>query len=508
VKQSATDRIRERVEVREAVAESKTDPMVEADLEALDAEAQTAALPPIIAAPSNQQWWIDNFPWGEHGAFDSCVSEASGKVDDPEAFCATIHHAATGYWPGEGKGGKTAAYVEEDHPRDDAGRWTSGGRVEAQGVVAARFEPVKALADARNRYLEAHGLNGDYPFMQITRSPSIVKELGETYKALPTSEESARPYYEAMRAEVAEQWQLLTGPKSEGGAGINVTFQTEDPYPQGGDRGFARMMEDLRNGEMKVMRIGGEEDAPQAHPFFTNEEYTQFRAVHDAFGHAASGRGFDRHGEEAAWVSHVSMFGPSADRAVTTETRGQNSYLGNYHEFPDYKMALVDPKFATPNIRPRGPNTDALIAAAPMEVGWDSPNAHVCCTGGHINVPVLDRTDGGPIPKGKTGAAVNVIAANMARENLARGGRAEKSPTAGWSRSDLDDLKALVSLIEKANKSGDPKDLERAQKTADKVSGKVFDRALKVTGNPEAKSGGGYDDDEHPRDDEGKFRNK
>lgn len=54
-----------------------------------------------------------------------------------------------------------------------------------------------------------------------------------------------------------------------------------------------------------------------------------FRAVHDAFGHGLEGAGFRARGEENAWQAHVRLFTGPAVGAITTETRGQNSWL-NY----------------------------------------------------------------------------------------------------------------------------------------------------------------------------------
>lgn len=54
-----------------------------------------------------------------------------------------------------------------------------------------------------------------------------------------------------------------------------------------------------------------------------------FRAVHDAFGHGLEGAGFRARGEENAWQAHVRLFTGSAVPAITSETRGQNSWL-NY----------------------------------------------------------------------------------------------------------------------------------------------------------------------------------
>ena len=54
-----------------------------------------------------------------------------------------------------------------------------------------------------------------------------------------------------------------------------------------------------------------------------------FRAVHDAFGHGMEGAGFRGRGEENAWQAHVRLFTGSAIGAITSETRGQNSWV-NY----------------------------------------------------------------------------------------------------------------------------------------------------------------------------------
>jgi hypothetical protein len=52
-----------------------------------------------------------------------------------------------------------------------------------------------------------------------------------------------------------------------------------------------------------------------------------FRAVHDAFGHGLEGAGFRADGEENAWRAHARLFTGPAVAAITSETRGQNSWL-------------------------------------------------------------------------------------------------------------------------------------------------------------------------------------
>lgn len=67
-----------------------------------------------------------------------------------------------------------------------------------------------------------------------------------------------------------------------------------------------------------------------------------FRAVHDAFGHAMEGSGFRMHGEENAWQSHVRFYTGPARRAITTETRGQNSLLNSGPSGQANRVASVD----------------------------------------------------------------------------------------------------------------------------------------------------------------------
>jgi hypothetical protein len=148
-----------------------------------------------------------------------------------------------------------------------------------------------------------------------------------------------------MRQHVNSQYEHMTAPKEAGGMGINVEVTQHDPYSlgwAGGQDSDARvaMDKDLReNNRVQVMST----EATGGHAYFSNEENDKFRAVHDVFGHHAIGRGFSRHGEEAAWESHRQMFPPEAHEALTSETRGQNSYL-NYSGgkgFPDQSEKLI-----------------------------------------------------------------------------------------------------------------------------------------------------------------------
>ena len=52
-----------------------------------------------------------------------------------------------------------------------------------------------------------------------------------------------------------------------------------------------------------------------------------FRVVHDIHGHVKPQASFGPVGEEVAYQNHKQMFSPKAQKALATETRGQNSFV-------------------------------------------------------------------------------------------------------------------------------------------------------------------------------------
>ena len=131
--------------------------------------------------------------------------------------------------------------------------------------------------------------------------------------------------YEAMRTEIGDQFAHLTGPKHQGGMGFKVEVTPHDPYPSA-----EHMAADVAQGRIKVLST----EATGGHEHLTNEENDKLRAVHDVFGHAATGRGFSRHGEEAAYQHHTQMFSPEARPALAAELRSQTASLIFSGQFP------------------------------------------------------------------------------------------------------------------------------------------------------------------------------
>lgn len=171
----------------------------------------------------------------------------------------------------------------------------------------------------------------------ITVSPQFQEHLARQYEAAPDFERNALPAFRAMHEETKRQFDYLTRPRAKGGLGVEVGVTSHDPYEHNGEPDPAGMMADARRGRLNVMSSA----TTGGHPVFGNEGNDMFRAVHDYFGHFKTGRGFDQHGEEAAYQAHARMYSPLARQALATETRGQNAMLHRRGAFPDQKVALL-----------------------------------------------------------------------------------------------------------------------------------------------------------------------
>ena len=99
-----------------------------------------------------------------------------------------------------------------------------------------------------------------------------------------------------------------------------------------------------------------------------------FRAVHDAFGHGLEGSGFRAQGEENAWQAHVRLFTGSAVGAITSETRGQNSWLNYGPNGESNRTAQVeDTVFADQKtgLMPEWTWTEGRVGDMPAATGQD-----------------------------------------------------------------------------------------------------------------------------------------
>lgn len=208
-------------------------------------------------------------------------------------------------------------------------------------AAAASFTPVAYLVDGVRRY--GGRVRDTVAYPRVRLDPVLGSAIADAYMTAPGLDERAFAAYAAFSAQTVRQYHLLVGRTEFGGLGVAVRVVDDDPYPDA-----EAMVEDVRRRRLRVFASAA---SGNPHPYLSDVENDMFRAVHDAFGHAASGRGFDPHGEEAAWLKHGAMYSPLARRALTTEVRGQTCaqvfrYGGS--RFPEQKAALLPQRFSDP----------------------------------------------------------------------------------------------------------------------------------------------------------------
>jgi hypothetical protein len=183
------------------------------------------------------------------------------------------------------------------------------------------YDASPRVAAGMERWQQDHGLPAIPPGLSDERADLDEANRAATfYEGAPDA--SADPEVQAAYADFVQQseemWSFLTRPESEGGMGIRVEFTDQpDPYATA----EAQRDDIENNGHLWIERgLGGEHSAT-----VSDEEYDRFRAVHDVFGHAGIGSGFDRHGEYQAWLAHAAMYSGLGRRAMSTEYHGVNS---------------------------------------------------------------------------------------------------------------------------------------------------------------------------------------
>jgi hypothetical protein len=214
-----------------------------------------------------------------------------------------------------------------------------------QGAQFGRSGNVPFAAQGAQFYANYHmGQNRDAEAIRrsVVNVPQA-RAISRAYQEAPTYQPEAEQNWRKLAEETKHQFDFLTGSERRGGLGVDVEVHPNDPYVKfSGSPDPHGMMVDLnQNRRIKVLSTA----TTGSHPFLTNDENDMFRAIHDVFGHAATGRPFDVHGEEAAYRSHASMFSPEAKIAMAAETRGQNS-VNNFGGLPkgDYaeqKVAII-----------------------------------------------------------------------------------------------------------------------------------------------------------------------
>lgn len=230
------------------------------------------------------------------------------------------------------------------------------------------YNPVPVAAKGADAYSQLMNQNRLPRFDNVVVNPEQKQMVAKEFVDAPMYDKESEPNFKAMVEETKRQYDFMTKPTRKGGLGISFEVTKEDPYTKPSADGLRQipdpeaMMRDVReNNRIKVFSTA----TTGEHPYFTDDENDMFRGVHDFFGHAATGRGFDESGEDAAYLSHSSMFSPTARLAMATETRGQNmtNNSGIIPKNPD-----GSPGYA--------PNKIAIIPATQLQLPWQGRRAN------------------------------------------------------------------------------------------------------------------------------------
>lgn len=226
------------------------------------------------------------------------------------------------------------------------------GPVKVAGRGEVQFTAWKPAQDAAEAYMTSTGMEYDPPRSYVKVDPEEGAARARAYdnmldindpRATPEYRAQVLEAYQAMADETMAQYKTIVDD-----TGVTFEFYPKDenglvdPYPNGPREAILDLIE---NKHMYVYPTNdgfgsgttSKDFSVASNPLLADsgvkwggEDVTIndiFRAVHDFFGHSKEGVGFRADGEDMAWRSHVSMYSPLAKKAMTSETRGQNSWV-------------------------------------------------------------------------------------------------------------------------------------------------------------------------------------
>ena len=267
---------------------------------------------------------------------------------------------------------------------------TEGDAADIEMQARGRHEPVDHVRDAAAGYAESAGITYNEKAsregivsVDVERAKAIA-DLLENAQHTPNDPKVAEAY-RAMETETLAQYEYL----KQVGYEMVPWGSPGQPYQNSREmiadvrdnkrifyykavneheQGFGSdtsLMKMLLETHPNLKFAGGAVMDSQGRPY-RQTVADLFRAVHDIFGHAKEGHQFGPRGEENAWRQHILMYSPTARRAVTTETRAQNSWVnyGPHIRRPDGSIPMPgDEDFVHPADRPYGPQRATVMPA-------------------------------------------------------------------------------------------------------------------------------------------------
>lgn len=274
-------------------------------------------------------------------------------------------------------------------------------RLEGAPSVPGFSGPDPRLVEVAEKYAKDNGIKYRRQAVYVDVNEDRARRIADAYADMPhaPNDPKVREAYENMIRQTRAQYDALVD------AGYKFWF-IDLNKPDNADYVSTpwNAMRDIRTN--KVMGVfptndgfGSSEDfSPESNPLLADTGLKWpvggldgelspvlandlFRAVHDAFGHGLEGAGFRARGEENAWQAHVRLFKGSALGALTSETRGQNSWL-NYGPYGDKNRTakIEDTVFADQKtgLMPEWTWTEGIVESEPdvgLVFGTKQPGA-------------------------------------------------------------------------------------------------------------------------------------
>jgi len=220
---------------------------------------------------------------------------------------------------------------EKTKDKDELGK--SGVKKDDKKLSSAvSNKKIRELAEA---YMKRKGMTMLHPKLTFDVSPERGAKIAKAYEEMKNEPDSpkVKKAYNALIQETLDQWNEIrkTGLKT-----TKITPDMGNPYPGGSKDVIKDIAENNHLFYFPTEQGYGSTDQQDAnHPMLQKVKVDGqevpandiFRIVHDYFGHVKEGHGFGPQGEENAWMTHKQMYSPEAQKALTSETRGQNSWV-------------------------------------------------------------------------------------------------------------------------------------------------------------------------------------
>lgn len=254
----------------------------------------------------------------------------------------------------------------------DYGKASSELESKIREIVPIKGEQPPSSVSPKQSADNFNATKGRGPVQEVTaEAHQQGKQIADAYDAMKHDPENpaVKASYDSLKKGIDDQWNHAQAD----GFKFEPWDKEGQPYANSKE-----MKADVDNNKHLYFFRGG--DMPADHPLAEMDQKTgltyndKLRAIHDLYGHAATGAEFGPKGEEQAYKTHAQMFDKDAIPALTSETRGQNNWVNNGAHLRD-ETGNVPKKgeagFVSPKDRPFAEQKAGIL---PSEFHGDTPS--------------------------------------------------------------------------------------------------------------------------------------